>query len=79
MLFADDSYDEKDSIVFNWEPMWWGMGPERYCYNRSSLQKTILGEMERDNWMGSCCEPNMVFIVCNQFPVSSPIAVRSLI
>ncbi|MCJ1237820.1 hypothetical protein MMC14_005807 [Varicellaria rhodocarpa] len=29
--------------------------------------------MERNGWMGVCCEPNMVFVVCNQFPL---IAIR---
>ena len=69
MLFADDHYDEEDSIVFDWNPMWWGMGPEKYSYNRSKLQETVLTQMGQNGWMGTCCEPNMVFIVCNQFPV----------
>ena len=69
MLFADDRYDKEDSIVFDWSPMWWGMGPERFSYTRMKLQKTILKEMESTGWIGACCEPNMVFIVCNQFPV----------
>ncbi len=73
MLFDDDRYDQEDSIVFEWNPMWWGMGPERYCYNKMKLQRTILGEMERVGWMGACCEPNTVFIVCNQFPVYHPV------
>lgn len=28
-------------------------------------------EMERNGWVGVCCEPNLVFVACNQFPVSS--------
>jgi hypothetical protein len=70
MLFNDDSYDKEGGIVFNWNPLFWGMGPESYCYTRSTLQDAILKEMEREHWMGVCCEPNMIFIVCNQFPVS---------
>jgi len=46
-VFDDDRYDQEDSIVFEWNPMWWGMSPERYCYNKMKLQRTILGEMER--------------------------------
>ena len=42
MLFADDRYDEEDSIVFDWNPIWWGIGAERYSYNRTKLQETIL-------------------------------------
>ncbi|KAL8707159.1 MAG: hypothetical protein Q9220_007771 [cf. Caloplaca sp. 1 TL-2023] len=68
MLFADDHYDEPNSIVFDWAPLFWGMGPERFSYTRTTLQQTILGQMEKSGWMGACCEPNLVFIVCNQFP-----------
>lgn len=28
--------------------------------------------MQENNWVGVCCEPNAVFVVCNQFPVSRP-------
>ena len=74
MLFDDDHYDEKDSIVFHWNPIFWGMGPEKYSYTRKTLQATILEQMEQSGWMGVCCEPNTVFIICNQFPVSSSLS-----
>lgn len=69
MLFADNRFGDEDSILFDWNPMFWGMGPEKFGYTRKSLQQAILGEMERENWIGVCCEPNLVFIVCNQFPL----------
>ena len=69
MLFNDDSFDEPDSIVFDWDPIFFGMGSESFKYNRSTLQECILKQKEEGGWMGVCCEPNMVFIVCNQFPV----------
>ncbi|KAJ4360046.1 uncharacterized protein N0V89_000605 [Didymosphaeria variabile] len=69
MLFADDRFDKDDSIVFDWNPMFWGMGPEKFSYTRRSLQQAIVNEMEREKWIGVCCEPNLVFIVCNQFPL----------
>lgn len=70
MLFNDDRFDKEDSIVFDWNPIFWGFGPERFSYRRTTLQEAIVKEMERNNWMGVCCEPNLVFVVCNQFPVS---------
>lgn len=70
MLFAEDRYDKQGSIVFDWDPMWFGMGPEKFSYTRMKLQETILKQMEASGWIGACCEPNMVFIICNQFPVS---------
>ena len=70
MLFNDDEFDQPDGLVFEWDPIFFGMGPESFKYNRASLQHAIFTQMEQTGWMGVCCEPNMVFIVCNQFPVN---------
>lgn len=70
MLFNDDKYNVDGALTFNWNPIFWGMGPEMFSYDRQPLQAAILKEMERENWMGVCCEPNAIFVVCNQFPVS---------
>lgn len=69
MLFDDDEFEKDDSLVFRWDPMFFGFGPESFKYSNRSLQKVILAEMEQTGWVGVCCEPNVVFIVCNQFPV----------
>ncbi|KAJ4182604.1 hypothetical protein NW755_010371 [Fusarium falciforme] len=69
MLFDDDKYNEYDALEFNWMPIFWGMGPEKFIYNRTSLQQAILKGMEGENWLGVCCEPNSIFVVCNQFPM----------
>ncbi|TVY82804.1 Linalool dehydratase/isomerase [Lachnellula suecica] len=69
MLFQDDEFEKPGSIVFNWNPLFWGLGPETFTYDNRSLQKAILAEMERNDWVGVCCEPNLVFVVCNQFPI----------
>ena len=69
MLFSDDKYDKEGALTFDWNPVFWGMGPQQLKYNRKSLQDTILAEMEKDKWLGVCCEPNSIFVVCNQFPV----------
>ncbi|VUC35447.1 unnamed protein product [Clonostachys rosea] len=73
MLFNDDKFNKGGALEFNWCPVFWGMGPERFTYTRTSLQAAIVKEMERENWLGVCCEPNSIFIVCNQFPL---IAIR---
>ncbi|CAG5179188.1 uncharacterized protein ALTATR162_LOCUS9077 [Alternaria atra] len=62
-------YDQPEALTFNWDPIFWGFGPEKFTYTRSTLQEAILSEMERHNWKGVCCEPNSIFIVCNQFPI----------
>ena len=69
MLFDDDKYNQPEALTFHWDPIFCGFGPEKFTYTRSSLQDAILAEMERHNWKGVCCEPNSIFIVCNQFPV----------
>ncbi|RFU27562.1 hypothetical protein B7463_g8784, partial [Scytalidium lignicola] len=69
MLFDDHEFENEDSVVFNWNPIFYGMGPEKFSYTRKSLQQSIVDEMERNGWMGVCCEPNSIFVVCNQFPL----------
>lgn len=69
VLFNDDRYSEPGSLKFVFDPIFWGMGPETFEYDIDSLQHVILGQMERSGWLGCCCESNMRFIVCNQFPL----------
>lgn len=69
MLFDSDAYDRDGALTFEWNPMCFGMGSETFRYDRLSLQRAILDEMERSGWMGVCCEVNVVFVICNQFPL----------
>lgn len=67
MLFDDDEFEQPDSMVFQWDPKWWGAGRHSWKYSIPTLKQTILTDMENNHWVGCCCEPNTVFIVCNQF------------
>lgn len=69
MLFDDDRYEQEGALTFLYDPMFYGMGPETFSYTRSTLQDAVIKEMESNGWLGACCEPNSIFIVCNQFPV----------
>lgn len=69
MLFDDDEFTQPGSLTFHWNPLFWGMGPETFEYDNRGLQRAIIDEMERNGWVGVCCEPNTVFVACNQFPV----------
>ncbi|KAF8503084.1 hypothetical protein JB92DRAFT_816875 [Gautieria morchelliformis] len=69
MLFDDNKFDQDDALTFQWDPVFWGMGPEKFSYTTSSLQQTILNQMEQNGWAGVCCEPNWIFVPCNQFPI----------
>ncbi|GAB1215296.1 hypothetical protein ATERTT37_004482 [Aspergillus terreus] len=52
MLFDDDEFEKPGSLVFDWDPLFWGLGPERFSYDNRSLQKAILTEMQRNKWVG---------------------------
>ncbi|GKZ27633.1 hypothetical protein AbraCBS73388_005159 [Aspergillus brasiliensis] len=69
MLFDDDEFEKPLSLTFRWDPLFWGLGTEVFSYDNRSLQAAIIAEMEKNNWIGVCCEPNLVFVVCNQFPL----------
>ncbi|KAJ1709552.1 hypothetical protein AFGD_001150 [Aspergillus flavus] len=69
MLFDDDEFEKAQSLMFRWDPLFFGLGPEVFSYDNRSLQAAILAEMEKNHWIGVCCEPNLVFVVCNQFPL----------
>ncbi|KIW92318.1 uncharacterized protein Z519_07302 [Cladophialophora bantiana CBS 173.52] len=69
MLFDDDEFEKPESLVFKWDPIFFGLGDETFFYDNRSLQAAITREMERNGWVGVCCEPNVVFVVCNQFPI----------
>jgi Linalool dehydratase/isomerase len=69
MLFDSDKYDELGALTFTYDPLFYGFGPEKYEYNRTSLQDAILAEFEKNEFLGVCCEPNCIFVICNQFPI----------
>ncbi len=69
MRFNDDEFEQEGSLTFHWDPLFWGRQQD-FVYSNRSLQKVIFQQMEENGWAGVCCEPNAVFVVCNQFPVS---------
>lgn len=74
MLFDDDDFEQPNSLQFCWDPLIFGFGPETFQYSAQTLQDAILAQMELNGWLGACYEPNLVFVVCNQFPVSGLIS-----
>lgn len=73
MLFDSDKYDESSALTFNYDPIFYGMGPEKFEYTRTTLQLAIVSGFEKNDFLGVCCEPNCIFVICNQFPL---IAIR---
>jgi hypothetical protein len=68
-LFNDDKYDARGSLTFRYDPIFYGFGPEAYAYDHASLNQVVHDQMVASGWHGIPCEPNNVFIVCNQFPI----------
>lgn len=69
MLFDSDQYDELGAISLRYAPKLHGMGPEVFEYSISSLSEVIYWQMVESGFLGIVCEPNALFVVCNQFPI----------
>ena len=52
MLFDDDEFEKPNSLVFHWNPIFFGVGDETLKYSNGSLQEAILKEFEANKWMG---------------------------
>ena len=86
MLFDDDEFEQPGSLTFHWRHWAWVLGkhpaehfyipntnvlsPQDFSYDNRSLQEVIFRQMEENDWVGVCCEPNAVFVICNQYPVA---------
>ena len=69
VLFDDDRYAEEGALSFVYDPRFYGMGTEVFAHDFRSLNETIYWQMVENGWLGVACEPNCIFIVCNQFPM----------
>lgn len=71
MLFDSDRFYEPGSLTFTYNPFSGGLTgkPEVYAYDFHKLSEVIYDQFEASNWLGVPCEPNMVFLICNQFPI----------
>jgi hypothetical protein len=68
VLYDDARYEQKDSLTFVYKP-YGGVDAGTFSYNLASLNQLIMEQMRETDWLGVPCEPNMVFIVCNQYPL----------
>jgi hypothetical protein len=69
MLYRDGRFDAPGALTFQFRPVFRGMGPEDFPYDHSKLTRTIYAEFERNDFIGCECEPNGIFVYCNQFPI----------
>lgn len=69
VLFDDDRYAEPGALNIEYKTLYAGNGSEVYEYDFKKLNDVIYWQMVENGWLGVACEPNCVFIVCNQFPI----------
>ena len=69
MLFGDAKYDTAGSLTFHYDPIFYGQGPETFVYDHGTLQRRIVEQFAEFHDLGVPCEPNNIFVVCNQYPL----------
>ena len=69
MFYRDGRYDRPGALTFQFRPVFRGMGPEDFPYDHGKLADVIFEEFKRNDFIGCECEPNAIFVYCNQFPI----------
>lgn len=69
MLYRDGRYLAPGSLTFECRPPFRGLGPEDFPYDLPSLATVIAEQFALTDGLGCECEPNGVFVYCNQFPL----------
>lgn len=69
MLYRDGYYSTPGSLTFECRPPFRGLGPQDFEYDFHSLAKVIAEQFASSHGLGCECEPNGVFVYCNQFPL----------
>jgi len=69
MLYRDGRFFEPGSLTFECRPPFRGMGPQDFPYDLGSLAAVIEEQFAASGGMGCECEPNGIFVYCNQFPM----------
>jgi hypothetical protein len=69
MLYRDGRFFEPGSLTFECRPPFRGLGPQDFPYDLGSLASVIEEQFAASGGMGCECEPNGIFVYCNQFPM----------
>ena len=69
MLYRDGRYFESGSLTFECRPPFRGLGPQDFPYDLGSLAAVIEEQFAASGGVGCECEPNGIFVYCNQFPM----------
>ncbi len=69
VLFDDDRYAEPGAMSLQYQPIFYGLGPQKFEYDFRKINDVIYWQMVENGWLGVACEPNCIFLICNQFPM----------
>lgn len=69
MLYRDGFFSQPGSLTFECRPPFRGLGPQDFEYDFHSLARVIADQFKSSHGLGCECEPNGVFVYCNQFPL----------
>lgn len=69
MLYDSDRYERAGALTFDFDPKARGMGREQFVYDTSRLAEVLRDQFAANGWAGIECEPNAIFVECNQHPM----------
>ena len=70
VLYNDDKYnDPKHAFKFEWNTRYGNDGPQTFEYTQDKIAQTIYWQMVESGFMGVVCEPNSIFIICNNYAI----------
>ncbi len=67
-LFDDARYEVDDGLSLTY-PYPYAGGPITFDYSLNSLNEKIFWQIVESGYLGVSCEPNMTFIICNQYSI----------
>ena len=66
VLFDDNRFAEPGALTFEHWSFFWGGEAKVFTYDQNTLSENLYWQMVRSGFVGIACEPNCVFLVCNQ-------------
>jgi len=69
MLYDSSRYEQAGALTFDFDPKARGMGREQFVYDTPRLAEVLRNQFAANGWAGIECEPNAIFVECNQHPM----------
>ncbi|RYY98207.1 MAG: hypothetical protein EOO24_18780 [Comamonadaceae bacterium] len=69
MLYDSARYEQPGALTFIYNPTGRGLGKEEYPYDTLKLAEVLRQQFDANGYAGIECEPNAIFVECNQHPI----------